>query len=205
MAGNGTTRGTRAAALAGAMMLAAAGGALAAGPVSGNTARGMMLSTEGTTVIRDDAGLSAKDKATLKVLFRQQSFPYYGAVAISPGDGLVSKATNAAQDLHSPAAAHAAALAACNKARTASTPCVVVADIVPRNYKPQPLTLNVEATKEMAKYRAMRGPKAMAISPATNAWAVARGQGAEATAREACNRKAGPLGAKDCEVVIRDN
>lgn len=180
-------------------------GAAVAEPVDGKTAAKMLFSPKGSqTVVRDDTGLSETDVKTLKIMFQSNSFPYYGAVAMSPGDGLVSEATNMAQNMHSPAAAAAAALASCNKVKKAKEPCIVVADVLPKRWQAEPLTLNQDATAALKDYRRGRGEKAMAISPATGAWSVAEGKNAALAATNDCLNKAQPLGAKDCVVVIAD-
>lgn len=149
-------------------------------------------------------GISAADRDSAKAVFRQfKESHYYGAVAAAPADGLVAPATQIAQNLHSPEAARAAALAACKtRARSA---CVVVAEVLPRGYKPQPLTLSQTATAGLSLYRKGKGPKAMAISTSTDVWAVAKGFGAGTAARRECLRQAEPKGADDCVVVIADD
>ena len=186
--------------------VAAFGGMASAEPVDVRTAAGMLFPARGAnTVIRPEAGLSEIDQKTLKVLFSQQNFPFYGAVAISPGDGLVAEPTNLAQNLHSPEAAGAAALAACNRLRKADTPCIIAAEVLPKGWEPRPLMLNRDATEGLRKvYRPGKGPKAMAISASTGVWSVAKGVGAGVAAMRECARQAEPLGATDCEVVIAD-
>ncbi|MCR8723431.1 hypothetical protein [Frigidibacter sp. ROC022] len=149
-------------------------------------------------------GISAADRESAKAVFSQfKESHYYGAVAAAPGDGLVAPATQIAQNLHSPEAARAAALAAC--AKLAQSPCVVVAEVLPRRYKPKPLTLSQSATEGFATYKKGKGPKALAISASTDAWAVARGIGAKIGARRECERLAEMKGADDCTVVIADD
>jgi hypothetical protein len=183
----------------------AAGGAQAE-PVGVRTAEKMLFSTRNVqTLVRADAGLSEVDVKTLQIMFKDNRFPYYGAVAISPGDGLVSEATNLAQNLHSPQAAAEAALKACNAVRKAETPCVIAADVVPKGWKPQPLMLNQDATAGIRTYKQGKGPKAMAISPATGAWSIAKGPGADTAALNDCLNKAQPMGSRDCAIVIADD
>lgn len=221
----------RAAALAALAALGAAG--VQAGPVDGRAADKMLFSARGFEVVMvagsgltaaDQAvlwqlfklkekdlklldqlpGVSEADRASAKAVFAQfRDARYYGAVAAAPGDGLVAPGTQIAQNLHSPAAAAAAALAACN--RVAASACEVVAEVLPKNYRPQPLTLNADATGALKSYRKGKGPKAMAISAATNVWAVAKGIGAKVGAVRECERLAAPLGVADCAVVIADD
>ena len=175
-------------------------------PVDVRTAQKMLFSTRGVdVVVRDDAGLSEQDKKTIAVLFKQQSFPYYGAVAISPGDGLVAEPTNIAQNLHTPQAAQAAALAACTKLKKAAAPCVIVAEVRPKRWKPEPLMLNRDATEGIKVYKQGKGPKAMAISTSTGIWTVAKGIGAGIAATRECERQGAAQGVTDCQVVIADD
>jgi hypothetical protein len=218
---------------AGLAALAVAAGVARAEPVDGRAAERMLFSPKGFDVVMvpgsglsatDQAvlaqlfklkekdlklldqlpGVSAADRASAKAVFAQfKDARYYGAVAAAPGDGLVAPGTQIAQNLHSPEAAAAAALRACNT--LAKTTCVVVAEVLPRRFKRQPLMLSAEATEGLKAYRKGKGPKAMAISAATNVWAVARGFGAGTGARRECERLASVLGASDCAVVIADD
>jgi hypothetical protein len=186
-------------------VLLAAGPAMAE-PVNVRAAEKMLFSPRGVqTLVRTDAGLSEVDVKTLQIMFKDNSFPYYGAVAVAPGDGLVSEATNLAQNLHTPQAAAEAALKACNAKRKTETPCVVAADVVPKGWKPQPLMLNQEATAGIRSYKQGRGPKAMAISLATGVWSIAKGPNAGTAAMNDCLNKAQPMGSTDCAIVIADD
>ncbi len=190
--------------------LACAGAALAGDPPDGRAAQRMLFSASDSEVqIVENTGLSAADQKIVQTLFGIEQFKalnvsYYAAMAVSPGDGLQSAASNLAQNLHSPAAADAQALAACNKARKARTPCIVVARVLPKGWKPEPLSLNRDATQGIRDYRKGRGAKAMAISASTPVWAVAKGVGPGVAAMNECRRQAAKLGADDCAVVIRD-
>ena len=193
--------------VAAAAMLA---GQAAAQPVDGKTAQGMLFSPKGfEIVVRKDAGLSAVDLKTVNVLVKMDMFTasaaYYGAIAYAPGDGLASEATIMSSMLHSPEAAAAAALKACNAKRKAGPGCVIIADVLPQKWQRRALMLNRDATDAMRGYRRGKGPKALAISPATGVWSIAKGPGAARGAVNDCLARAQPLGASDCEVVIADN
>lgn len=101
------------------------------------------------------------------------SQPYYGAIAVSPDEGIMVEATVAAANYHTTEAASVAALAGCNEARKGARPCEVVALIRPRGWQPHPVQLSAAATEDFeANYRG-RGPKAFAISRTTGDWALA--------------------------------
>ena len=103
----------------------------------------------------------------------------YGAVAISPSEGLFVEWLNGVSQFHSTATARAAALAYCNgQKKSASAPCVVIAETAPK----------------LAK------PRAFAISDATGNFGMARGDGGRAM--DACEKAA--KGASDCRIVIAD-
>lgn len=164
-------------------------------PVTGKAARKALFSLKGASVqMRADSGLSEQDQTVLAGVGAQQ--PYYGAIAISPDEGLLSEATVAAANYHDTAAAEAAALADCNAKKTGSAPCVIAALILPESHEPRPLQLSVDATAALRKdYPAKNG--ALAISAQTGAWGI--GVGTEA-ALAACSGK----GATDCAVVVQD-
>lgn len=191
-----------------AMALVLAAGAATAGPVDGRTARKMLFSATKTEVmVNRAAGLSAADMKIIEALFGLKQYKalgirYYAAMALAPGDGLQSEATTLAQGLHSPQAARAQALAACNKAKKTAPGCVIAADILPRGYRARALTLSGPATGDMSIYRKGKGPKAMAASRAGNAYSIVRGVGAGVQAMRDCNARA--AGLADCEVVIED-
>ena len=165
-------------------------------PLTGKAAKKLLFPVKGASVdMRPDSGLSEQDQTVLGTVAAQQ--PYYGAIAISPGEGLMSEATVAAANYHDTAAAEAAALADCNGKKKAKAPCVIAALIRPDGYEARPLQLSLDATTAFRKdYDGMGS--ALAISAATGGWGIA--QGAEA-AVAACAAKAG---AKDCTVVVAD-
>lgn len=195
-----------------AMICAAAlvltAGAAQAEPVDGGTARKLLFSPTKTEVaINRAAGLSQADLKIVDALFGLKQYKalgirYYAAMALAPGDGLQSAATTLAQGLHSPQAARAQALAACNRAKKTAPGCVIAADILPRGYRSRTLTLSGPATGDMSIYRRGKGPKAMAASRSGNAYSIVRGIGAAVQALRDCNAKS--AGLSDCEVVIED-
>jgi hypothetical protein len=174
--------------------------------ISGGEAQDALFGTRGSS-LAISGELSAVDqqvmRETIKLLDEQMRGPirYYAAVAYSPDEGLLSEALQSAINYHSPESASAAAIAACNAARTAGTaPCRVAAQILPRDYQPRGFTLSYDATEEFrGAYRRARAPKAFAISNATGAWGIG-GSAAEAIAT--CNAAA--RGAGDCRAVVQD-
>jgi hypothetical protein len=169
-------------------------------------AEDLIFGTRGSAIAVSGA-LSPTDqeivKKTLELLEQQINGPvkYYAAIAYSPDEGLLTEALQSAMNYHSVAAADAAAIAACNAARTAGTaPCQVAARVLPRGYEERPLTVSYDASAAFTKaYRRAKGPKAFAISETTGAYAI--GAGAEA-AVAACG--ASPQAPGDCRVVIAD-
>lgn len=126
--------------------------------------------------------------------------PYYGAIAVSPTDGLMSEATLAAANYHTVEAASVAALAGCDAARKGDVPCVIVALIRPKGWEARPLQLSADATAAFRKDYANKG--ALAVSASTGAWAMAKGADAANAAVAACTAKL--TGQNDCSVIISD-
>lgn len=125
----------------------------------------------------------------------------YGAVAISPDEGLAVEWLSGVSQHHSLDAARAAAVTYCNgKKKSGSAGCVVVAEVSPRGAKPgAALSLSQEANEALRKdYRKLQSPKAFAISPSRGAFGFDRGDGGRAL--EACGRS----GATDCRIVVAD-
>lgn len=204
-------------ALMGAVFLATAA---AAQPVSEREARKMLFSHRAAdlAMVRD-SGLSAQQTAVIEAILKQAraeaGASYYGAVAVSPGffsmlaedpgQAALSGLLQIAGQYHSVEAAARAALSACEAARKGGQAgCVLAAQVLPRKYAAQPVQLSAGATNAMRSYRKGRGAKAMAVSPSTPAFALARGDGAGASAIAACNRSARAYGAADCTVLIKD-
>jgi hypothetical protein len=128
---------------------------------------------------------------------------YYGAIAVSPDEGLMVEATVAAANHHTTEAAARAALASCDAKRQGASPCVIVALIRPRGWQPRPFQLSSGATTDfLGDYQRVRRDKAFAVSPATGLWGIGKGRGAAEKALADCAAKAG--GATDCTVVLSE-
>jgi hypothetical protein len=183
------------AALALTSALVFASGAFAE-PLTNKAARKALFAVKVASVeMMADSGLPEQDQTVLASVAAQQ--PYYGAIAISPDEGLLSEATVAAANYHDTAAAESAALADCNAKKTGITPCVIAALIRPDGYEPRDLQLSQDATVAFRKDYPGNGG-ALAISALTGAWGM--GKGTEA-AIATCAAKAG---ATDCMVVVQD-
>lgn len=174
-----------------AMLLVLGPVAAAAEPVSGAAAKKMLYPADGAEVRvipRDFMGPS--DPQILKQVGATQK--YYGAVAVSPAEGLASEATVAGANFHDVDSARASALKACNAKRATGTPpCQIVAEILPRGWKQGALQLSADATAAFADtYAAQDAPKALAISPATGEWAIGVGQDAGQLALLGCRERA---------------
>ena len=177
----------------------------AAEVMSGAEAKSALFSTRGNT-IQVSGKLSKRDQTIVRrivpLMAKQLRQPvrYYAAIAYSPDDGLVHEALQAAMNFHTPQAADRAAVAACNKLKSRSAQgCRVAARVVPKGYKPRPLTLSVDATAGFTSaYQKAKAPKFLAISRKTGNWSIGR---TEQAALGACERSGRP---GDCEIVIRD-
>ncbi len=172
----------------------------------GATARQMAFNAgRAELVVRPHPSMSAAEAGAFDevadTLVRQ--IPYYGAIAISPDEGVNAAATIAAGNFHSFDAAAAAVLAECDaKRRAGSQPCAVVAEVRPQGWEARALQLSQGATAALrGDYRRGGGEKALAISPASGGFGVGKGAGAGASALAACNA-AGGRG--DCSVVVAD-
>lgn len=189
-------------------------------PVDGKTARKMLFSPRGADLILlEDSGLDPAQAAVLQAILdglKGSDFEnYYGAVAVSPtffsqlstqGEAAVlSGLFQLATAFHTPQAAATAAMVACEAARgEADAQCVVAAGIAPRKWSQQPVSLSVLATESFKSYRKGSGPKAVAVSAGTTAYAIAKGDGAATQALARCNAEAAKTGSPDCEIVIAD-
>lgn len=176
--------------------------ALAADPITGKAARALLFAPEGAEVelLLPDL-LPEAEALALKMVAEAQ--PYYGAVAISPDEGLMAEATVAAANYHDTNAATLAALAGCDAMRKGAAPCVVVALIRPKGWEPRGLQLSAAATAGFGHDYKGRGGKALAISASTGRWGVATGDGAGSAAVAACAAMDSPPVA-DCAVVVAD-
>jgi hypothetical protein len=190
-----------------ALMICLAGPALAE-PVSEREARGLLFGVRGESIAYSSA-LTEAERGIVAEVIRlseeqmRQPLYYYAAIAYAPDEGLVSGSLQSAINHHGVEAADRAALAACAAAKTVAGPCRIAARVLPRRYEPRALELSLGATTVFEEtYRRERAPKAMAISPATGQYAVARGADAAEAARARCN--AGTEGVQDCRIVIAD-
>lgn len=171
-------------------------------PITGKEARKLTFSPKGAEVeVLDVEGLSDQDKAILEQVAVTQA--YYGAIAMSPSEGLMSNSLVAAANFHDVENAREFALQGCNERREdGAETCVIVAEIRPKGYEPRDLTLSVGATEVLRKdYRKGRDAKALAVSATTGKYSVAKGEGAAETAISDCNALAE---AEDCLVVVQD-
>ncbi len=173
--------------------------------VDSKAAKKMLFGKASTAQMADvewtDADAGAGVSKAIKGIASQ--IPYYGAIALSPGEPTSSMLMPTISNMHSVEAATKAALAECNARRTVGEACIIVATIVPKKYKPRSLTLSAEATQAFGKqYRKLKAPKAMAASPTTGIFGIDRGDGGRALS--ACNAKAGAKGSADCRIVIAD-
>lgn len=169
-----------------------------ADPMTGKAAAKQMYRGEGAVVqMLDGAGLSEADATALTMVGTGQ--PWYGAIAISPDEGLMVEATVAAVNHHTIAAAETAARKGCEAKRKGKAACVVVAHLLPKGWKPADLTLSQDATAALRKD--YKTPGALAISPSTGSFALTKGEAAGDLAVQTCNEKAG---AKDCIVAVQD-
>ena len=178
------------------MAMLAAGPALA-DPLSGKAAKKLIFPVKGVEVeILADSGLAADQQQVLAIVAEGQS--YFGAIAISPDEGLMSEATVAAANHHDTDAAAKAALAECNAKKTGRADCTVVALIRPKGWQPRELQMSLAATVGFrAEYKAKGS--ALALSPATGAWGIATGDGAAEAALATCSADA-----DDCALAIID-
>ncbi|WP_428539374.1 5-aminolevulic acid synthase [Profundibacter sp.] len=179
-------------------------------PFTGKEAKRMLFSPKKTEfVVVPQDFMTDVDVKTLELMADMPEFKavlYYGAVAASPKQGLAHKSISAVANHHSIKAAEAAAIKECNALRGGGPKCLMVAYVVPRKFSEQPLQLSASATTAFRKtYLKGRGAKAMAISPTTGDYAIAKGDGAAEAAVAACNKAASEKGATDCRVVIQDN
>ncbi|MDQ1847863.1 DUF4189 domain-containing protein [Gemmobacter fulvus] len=173
-------------------------GAAAAEPLTGKAAAKLMYPAEGSAVeMQSQEGLSAQDTAALTLVGTGQ--PYYGAIAISPAEGLMVEATVASVNYHDTDAAQAAALKGCEAKRKGAVACQVVALIRPEGWEARDLQLSADATAALKAHYA--APGALAISASTGLFGLAKGDAAGDAAVKACEDKAK---AGDCTVVIAD-
>lgn len=203
--------------LSGVAMAGVMVGAALAEPVEERAARKMLFSPKGL-VLEPVAveGLSGEIAASIDALVAQfadrkrlnaleaAGYSYYGALAVPTDRVLEMENLAFVTKLHNPEAALATALDACAGA-SGSQSCAVVALLLPKNWKPQPLMLSQVATERLRKtWKEGEGPKVLAMSPGTEAWVIAKGAGAAEAALDRCNTRAAEQGATDCEIVVSE-
>lgn len=136
--------------------------------------------------------LSEADISALTALPQVAQLKYYGAMAAHPDDGLQAERTRGAFNFHSIGSARAAAIQGCG------TGCVVVAEILPRQFEAgRALTLNQDASRAVdgRDFRRAGRNAALAISATTGAWGLGDGSRAAVAACAA-------QGASDCELAV---
>lgn len=172
--------------------LAGMAGICGAAPVDGKTAKEALFAPVTAEVeVLAAAGLPKDQAAALEMVGGQQL--YYGAIAISPDEGLMSEATVAAANYHDTDAASKVALAECDAKKTGASACVVAALIRPKGWQDKGFQLSSDATAGFMSD--VTG--ALAVSPSTGAWGI----GADADAAvQACAAKNDQT--KDCTAVI---
>lgn len=178
-------------------------GLAAAQAITGETAKPMLFSATGVNVaVNPGAGLNEKDAEVLDILVKTNDFKYYGAIAFSPDQGLMSESLQGAFNFHDIQAASRAALTACTRAKArGSAACVVAAQIFPRGYTSRSFQLSQDATAAFDNYESVSEDKAIALSRATGAYGIGTGSDAEAEAVSKCNANANT---RDCRIVVRD-
>ena len=185
-----------------AIILAGSATSVAAESLSYKDARRALPKGNRTVAeLPDTSFLDEKQQAI--VLSLKDTIPYFGALALTPDEGLFVDWLNASAQHHSIDAARAAALKHCEANRKkSSVKCVVVLEVSPKGAKPDaPLSLSAEAADALkGEYRKLKAPKAFAISPSQGTFGFAGGDGARALS--ACAKSGG--GAKDCTVVVAD-
>jgi hypothetical protein len=169
-------------------------GAVMAGaaPIDGKAAKALLFAPVKAEVAVSPTVDLPKDQATALEMVGAQQL-YYGAIAISPDEGLMSEATVAAANYHDTDAASAVALAECNAKKTGKSDCVVAALIRPEGWEARDLQLSSDAT---AAVKGLKGGT-LAISAETGAWGVGAD---EASAVADCMAKNDKT--KACIVVI---
>jgi hypothetical protein len=186
-----------------ATLLAPAASGLALAQATGDAVAPMLFDAKAAEVeLIPQPFLPADQAELLKQVGVMQ--PYYGAIAISPDEGIMVEATVAAAGHHSTEAAAAAATSACDAKRKGATPCAVVALIRPKGWQATGFQLSSGANEAFGKdYTRIRRAKAFAISPSTGVWGIGKGKEAAAAAIEDCRTKLNPAPA-DCAVAIVD-
>jgi hypothetical protein len=167
--------------------------------VTGAVAKELLFAPAAAKVtLAQDSGLPDDQAKVLLMVGASQL--YYGAIAFSPDDGLMSAATVAAANFHDVGAARAFALAACDAKKTGETACKIAADIHPDKWTEQALQLSSDATLAFEDAYQVEGERAFAISVRTGVFGIGTGTDAIESALTACKAKSDM--ADDCVVVI---
>lgn len=193
-------------------------GASVAGPLSARDARKLLYRGDAYRAeMIAPAGLDPVTQIQVNAIFGAMSASkvaseikgdgYYGAVAVVPDEPLSQKTMAVSTKLHSPAAAQAAAINECNRlSPRGSTGCVAVILILPKRYKNPSFTLSQAATDRFrGEWNGGQGPKYLAYSPSSQAWALVKGDGAADLAVSTCNDQAADFGVRDCVIAIAEN
>ncbi len=198
------------------LVLAGSGSIGAAEPLSVKQAKKLLFKGAKFEVqMIKDAAVGAPTMAQVEVLAKALENPevaqqwqamgfsinYYGAIAVMPDRPISGHSMVFSDNLHSPEAAKATAIAACDALD--GPKCVAVALILPSRYKPRDLTLSRNATDGFRdNWGKPDVPQYLAYSPTSGAWVVAKGEGADISAIERCNEQASQSGAEDCLIAI---
>ncbi|KMW56419.1 5-aminolevulic acid synthase isozyme [Candidatus Rhodobacter oscarellae] len=207
-----------------ALSIASLATATTAEPVDERTARKQLFKPKGFSVeYVEDSGLTEQQQGFFKILVEgrdsRQEFGtlarYYGAITVSPSifEGDIGALLLTPEEVpfqfatgyHSPGAADAASLEACNaQVRGEQKECVIAARILPKRFSERDLTMSFAATANFKLYRGADAPKAFAISPSSQAFGLAEGATAADEALGACNGLIEQEQPRDCVVVIAD-
>ena len=134
---------------AGFVMAVVLAGAAMADPVTAKQAKKALFApVKAEVVIMPEANLPEDQAKTLEMAGATQA--YYGAIAMSPEDGLLTEATVLAANYHNTEAASVAALADCNAKKKGKSDCVVVAIIRPKGWKDRDFQLSSAAVEACA-------------------------------------------------------
>ncbi len=193
------------------VILSLSTGLSVAEPLSFNDARKLLpranakpvIATFPDVVSAADAAQLTKARQSVEDVLTSlgQAMPAYGAMAISPDEGLFVDWLNGAGGFHSTASARAAAITQCNEAKKdASADCMVIVEVAPKGAS-ETFSLSPEANAVFRKdYRKMDAPKAFATSASTGHFGFDRGDGGRAL--DACERASDNAG--DCKIVVQD-
>ena len=194
-----------------------AGSLSAAGaPVSPRQAKKLLFKGDKIMVqLLDPAGLNTVTKVQVETVAKSLTSPavakqweamgfsilYYGAIAVMPDRPLSDKTMSISYNLHSPEAAAAAAVRACNALK--GPDCVAAALILPKRYKPREFTLSQAATNGFREnWGRPKEPEFLAYSPSTPAFTIVKGAGGDTVALNKCNENS--EGANDCVIGIAE-